>query len=339
MIRRDFAWWFLVGIVGTACAPVSPIRTGHDTEAAELAALGEKTDGEPEPCRYGEAEVNAFSVSCEQGERNDCLRAAVSRWRGCGGCVDLVRAEEGFARACKLGSQLGCSMQATVMMAGPRPRVPESLALYEGACAAGVQRACGNVGVMLTTRVPDPTPIQIDRGVGLVQNACAAGFHNFCSALGPIVAQWKLRTRFDETRRLMRSSCETGNLGACFSLAMAMKEGTLGTRRLDEGAHWASVACERGHLPSCNELGYMLVNGEGIEKNQTAGAALFYSACERGFAVACDSMGEAIENGWGFPADPVKAREFYNHACSMGNEYSCKRADPAPTRTESDERQ
>jgi TPR repeat protein len=120
---------------------------------------------------------------------------------------------------------------------------------------------------------------------------------------------------------------------------MAMKEGTLGIRRLDEGAHWASVACERGHLPSCNELGYMLVNGEGIEKNQTAGAALFYSACERGFAVACDSMGEAIENGWGFPADAVKAREFYNHACSLGNEYSCKRADPAPTSTELGERQ
>lgn len=283
------------------------------------------TLGGPSPaCEYDAAALNGFEERCAAASSDDCVLAALGHSRGCGTQVNSTKAEELTARACKLGNLLGCSTYAALLLNEPEPRLSESINVLRTLCSQGLQRACSNVGIALTTRVVAPTPEQLNEGVELVRTGCRKHLSG-CSAYGGLIMKLGLRERFAEALGALRASCSAEHLESCYNLAVALEDGSLGVQNHHEAARVAFEACEKGHLEACNRLGYMFAQGHGVRKDEIRAAAILYSACLQGSANACDSTGEAIENGWLFPKDNAQAREFYKYACDYGNVYSCKR--------------
>ncbi|HEX2878650.1 MAG TPA: tetratricopeptide repeat protein [Polyangiaceae bacterium] len=301
---------------------------------AELARLGEVAPGAAEDpkCTHDPASVALLEQRCTVGSRDACIQAALAHWRGCGVAQDNLRAEELFATACGLGSVASCSMQAYLMGQGPSPRVEEARKLYERTCHQGLVRACGNLGIVLTTKLESPSSADVEKGIQLIHRACVDGPPYYCAPLLLVVEKRNVKAWFERARNAVGHACNAGNLDSCYALGNAVEDGTVGMQDYVIAARLHNFACERGHMPSCNSAGYMMIQGHGYTKDPYAGAALFYYACGNGFAAACDSFGEAMENGWGFKQDKGKAAEFYRYACSMGHAHSCKRLElPTPS--------
>jgi TPR repeat protein len=326
---RSF-WAFLLTVLAALPACIQPRGPVGD---ADFAALGddeleverivEQVNAVESACEVTPQQLAAMVVGCDQGLRGDCIRAGVGYWRGCGAAPDQAHAEKFLERACSLGSQTSCRLQAQVILESKTPRPAEAAAVLERACRIGGKRACGDLGVVLTTRLTNPTATDRERGITVLLGACRAGYHVFCTRLATIIERQKLSRHFEDARLVLKQACDSNYLDACYTLAITLEDGTLGLRDYDMGADLAARTCRRDHQPSCNALGHMFVLGHGVAKDPYRGAQLFYAACRQRYAPACHSMGEAVEKGWGVGPDQGKAREFYQYACTIGSDYSC----------------
>jgi uncharacterized protein len=274
-------------------------------------------------CEVTPEQVEQMVAGCDRGLRDDCIRTGVAYWRGCGTPADETQGEKYLEKACGLGSLTSCRLQAQVIADGAKPRPVEAVAVLDKACKKGGQPACGDLGVVLTTRSTQPSTKDVERGVTFLLETCRAGYSVFCNRFALVIELKKLSHHFSEARIALRQACDSNYLDACWTLARTLEDGTLGSRDYVLGAKLADHACRKDHQPSCNALGYMFVRGHGVAQDPYRGAQLFYAACAEGYPPACGSMGEATEKGWGVEPDQQKALEFYQRACALGNEHSC----------------
>lgn len=273
-------------------------------------------------CGCSARDVRLLEAECADGRRFSCFAAATQYRHGCGVEHDRAAEERLYGAACRLGSRVGCELEATAISDhGGDPN--RGLALLEATCNRGYAPACGHLGVLLWTSKRDKSVVV--RGVGLIERACMSGgtAAHYCSRLGTVVGESQDHDRFEKVRTLMLKACASGYLDSCHVLGIALEDGTLGVSDAVEAGRLQATACARGYLMACNALGYMCAKGNGTPKDTAAAYNLFAHACKEGFIPACDSVAEAIEKGWGVDVDPVKALEFYEYACRMGNVSSC----------------
>ena len=338
MKLEPFRVWTLTLLVGAACGhgdvPRPAVPRPEAAPAPEAAPLPEQArPGVPQEelalldreyayhgkeCTRTAEEIVAIERRCSEARWADCYYAGAMYHTGCGVTRDIVRAVALYQRSCGFGSMLACTL------AGSNSNdLERGMALLEEPCARGFLPACGGLGAGL---IIGGNPSDAERALRLLDEACRDSI-GFCSNFGKAVIKLKVEPRFAAARALLEHACTARELDACYVLALALEDGSLGTVDYDAAAALNSATCHHlGHMPSCNALGYMRVRGRGGEKNPMQGARLFHMACERGYAPACDSMGEATEKGWGVPANGAQALEFYEYACSLRSEHGCQRA-------------
>jgi len=302
----------------------------NSNDESDVERVVEEVNALPSACAVTPQQLAAMVASCGQGVRDDCIRAGVAYWRGCGAEEDQSRAETYLGKACGLGSATSCRLQAQVIIESTRPRPSDAAAILDQACSRGSRQACGDFGVVVTTRMKNADAAVKERGISALFAACRAGHPQFCIRLATIVERQQLSQHFPDVRMVLQEACHSHYLDACYSLAIAAEDGTLGVKDYGLGATLASQTCQKGHQPSCNAFGHMFVLGHGVAKDPYRGARLFYAACQQRYAPACHSMGEAVEKGWGVGPDHEKAREFYRYACKIGSAPSCDTDPSAP---------
>ena len=312
-----------------ACVKPSPgPRTAEPAtlrdDEIEVGRIVEDVNAVESACEVTPAQMSDFVANCDRNVRDDCIRAGVGYWRGCGSTVDQVRGEGYLHKACVMGSLTACRLQAQAISESRNPRAREAAAILDRACRIGGTQACGDLGVVLTTRLRNPSVADQERGIALLFGACRSGYHVFCTRVATIIERKKFSQHYSSARMALEQACDVGYLDACYTLAITSEDGTLGIRDYKVAAALATEACRKDHQPSCNALGYMFVLGHGVTKDSYRAAQLFYASCVKHYAPACHSMGEAVAKGWGVGPDQQKAREFYQYACAIGSDDSCK---------------
>jgi TPR repeat protein len=126
--------------------------------------------------------------------------------------------------SCQKGDAAACSMLGVIHELGlgvPKDR-SRARALYQGACSARYQRACGNLGELL---------------------------------LGdPAVGDKLPGSRPVDPIALLRAACDAGSGRHCGVLGRAYATGTGVARALQAAASFSELACGRGDAASCVRL-------------------------------------------------------------------------------------
>jgi uncharacterized protein len=295
------AWWILLLPLGCSQALVSaPPPSGCVSAPSAV----EEEEGQLESLVYTRQEgygcsakrVQQLEARCAEGRRSACFAAATQYRQGCGVEHGRGGEEKLYGAACRLGSRVGCELEATAISDhGGDPA--RALALLEATCNRGYAPACGHLGLLLWMSKRDKEAIA--RGVGLIERACLSGGRglHYCSRLGTIVGENRDRGHFDKVSSLLSTACEWGYLDSCYVLGIALEDGTLGVCNAVEAARLQGAGCEQGYLMSCNALGYMYAKGNGRPKDPVAAYDIFARACQKRFVAACDSVAEAIEKG------------------------------------------
>lgn len=318
----------IVSLLSMACASTDrEPQTAMDTYEEDR-ILGENMgDGSFAQCTRSMADVHGHEASCESKENErrklDCAITATMYWRGCGVPKDHRKAEELYAQACRLGSTPSCSMQALLVAGRDPAAVPQVVAIFESSCERGDVHACGNLGVVLTTRVPSADRKQVARGLALLEEACDR-YGNHCVAYARVVSERRLQEHYAEATHLLKSSCDKRHLESCNQLAQHYEQGSLGILDQSLAADLASRACDRGHLPACYTVGLMLAEGHGFGRDEARAAMMLYDLCTKRVADSCFSVAWMVEKGRGVKPDARKAMELHRYGCKLGSKESCE---------------
>ncbi|MDY5520204.1 tetratricopeptide repeat protein [Campylobacter lanienae] len=82
-------------------------------------------------------------------------------------------------------------------------------------------------------------------------------------------------------------------------------------------------SCDGGDMDACFYLGKLYDNGEGVTQNYQKAAELWKKACDGGNPSACGALGTLYEGGKGLRQDYAIAKEYFGKACDLGNQLGC----------------
>ena len=162
---------------------------------------------------------------------------------------------------------------------------------------------------------PAPAPISRER-------ACAIGDPSACQRLafdhGDRGDKAKSSSFGARTIRLLRSSCDTGDLHRCTWLGLLYSKGTfVPTDRARASQLWRQ-ACDSGFGLACRNLANTVDDSE-----VALWSSLLQRACELGERTACSSLGEDYAEGYRLKQDLIRAVPLLERACELGEAASC----------------
>ena len=82
-------------------------------------------------------------------------------------------------------------------------------------------------------------------------------------------------------------------------------------------------SCDNGDMGACFYLGKLYYTGEGVKQNYQKAAELWKKACDGGNPSACGALGILYEEGKGLRQDYAIAKEYFGKACDLGDQLGC----------------
>ncbi len=233
--------------------------------------------------------LKLLDQSCSGGHLRACGPFGVMHAEGRGVPVNLTKAYELFASACKARSPGGC--------------VYEGRALLNG---AGVKQ---------------------DRALGLkqMQTGCELGEGEGCYLLGTVYDYGELGVEVDFAKAATwyQKAIDAKVVTGFFGLGTLYLEGRgvevnyeLALELLDRG-------CRNGEVRSCNNLASMHLKGLGTEKAPSKAIELYERACKAKEPVGCQNFALLLAAGKGRPGDKKAAQKYFRFACDKGLQMSC----------------
>lgn len=216
-----------------------------------------------------------------------------------------------------VGSTVGCS------------RTPAAMAPGNFASQACVEVSLRRSGARLTASAPDGADRDtLPDALAQFSRACAAGEPSACSALG-VMYEVGAATRANPVRasHLYQRACEAGNVGGCMNLGRAYLHGIGVVRRLDRAHELLDRSCKYPHPVACRELGTMYLMGDGVAPSATSAVSYFLTACELGDGAGCMKLGALYEKGIGVEQNIGEALAAYELGCVEGQADACDAVD------------
>lgn len=254
----------LIGLAVAVCAimgaAVSFILMGTSTEPAP--EVGAATAEAPA------AAVPLTTESCDAGHAEACL--ALARKHREGDVYAQVEAGNYFARACRLGSGVGCWEKAQAHTDnGWLRHDPQAAAEWTmEACALNVTNSC-DVLRRLERSLED----------GALEDAYAR----------------MVETLAEDCESFVPNSGSHLPSFRCGRAMTWLREGKAGRDRAAEAQELALVACGRGGTWACHEAAQALREGDGVPEDKAAAFALYSKTCEeQGDRTACDVASQMI---------------------------------------------
>jgi TPR repeat protein/serine/threonine protein kinase len=131
--------------------------------------------------------------------------------------------------------------------------------------------------------------------------------------------------RFVEALPLLESSCDGGEIKACYELGNLYEYGNGVTQDLGKARLLYQKICDGGDVSACINVAQFYEDGEGVTQDYGQAMKLFLKACEGGKMAACSKLGFRYEHGQGITQDYGQARTLYQKACDGGDMSGCNR--------------
>ncbi len=243
---------------------------------------------------------------------------------------DLRGAAAALSPVCEAGDPVACTVVGwAAIQVEPGKVDPElrqldaALAHFRSACAAGVERACVDEGVLLLRGAEGPEGMK--RAEALFLTACQMGELSGCRRLGAMYHNGRGVGRdIHKARAYYQQACEGGLALGCNGLALLDHLG-IGTpkRPLRAEANYVR-ACDAGLVSACANLEKLYRGGVDPDRDPASAMALWESGCERGVAVACANGGRLADDPrMGERSDPARARMLLTRGCATGDPFTC----------------
>jgi hypothetical protein len=268
-----------------------------------------------------DAVVALHQAACDAGYAPSCERS----WPA----GDQQKAATVLRPACDAGDHAACTVVAWAAVQEEPGRIKatlpegaEPLALLDAACAAGIERACVEAGVLLTRGVEGEAGLP--RAQQLFQTACQVGELAGCRRLGALYHSGQGVGRdLDKARQWYGKACEGGYAAGCNGLALIDHLG-VGTPRDPVSAERNYLkACDGGHEAACENLVKLYRNGVDPTRDPEAALQVWTRGCERGVAAACANGGRLADDPALGGRDPVAAARLLGKGCDAGDPFTC----------------
>ncbi len=263
----------------------------------------------------------AWAVACEAGHAVACEAAS---WRS-GGPIAPDRARAALSESCDAGEPASCLAMGWLLSQARfgAPDPSRGAMLMQGACEAGLTRACMDWAVALITAGTDPA-----LGDQRLSAGCDAGEAASCREKG----------RRDGDVWLLERGCLLGDAVACRLAGQALLGGpspgrawTLleaGCQRRDAEscliaaragrADWPvallTAGCAAYNTTSCGRLASLYAAGAGVGQSNALAGQFHRIACTHGETGSCD-----MSDG------PVGVPDFHRLRCERGDPAGCQR--------------
>lgn len=250
----------------------------------EHGSFGLKRDSVRAALLWEEA-ASVLAASCENGDAQDCTRAASVLGMGIrdgGGDAETREMGAWIERyaddGCRGGDPVGCALLGAIYERGRGvPRDPaRAIAQYDKACSGGYAPSCLTLAAFRegdTAASASAYRRACDAGSGF---GCAAAAQRYRRGVG-------VRLDPEQAGHLFARGCALGDPAACVLGAEMFAQGTAADRR--RAAVLASAGCAQDIAPAC------LLLGEAYEAAGDRGEALelYRKACEAGEDKACSA--------------------------------------------------
>jgi uncharacterized protein len=229
-----------------------------------------------------EGYVRAQAIRCEWGLKEQCAFVGSAYMSGLWVSRDRAQARRYYQRACELGSQDHC-VESTVLSLELRQnvRVPDVLAVWEKACAAGSAYGCHTLGIALAVDAYE-LGLQLDmlRGRSYLAKACAARYLPACGWEAALVVKLQEKSGYSAAHSQLLDACRRQERESCYFLATMDFAGTFAA--VDEVAARRNLArsCSLGWGNACAALAWFNDEGIGGEQSSANARALARQSCE-----------------------------------------------------------
>jgi uncharacterized protein len=227
-----------------------------------------------------------------------------------------------YARACDLGSAVGCNDLAILLGSADAQALP----LLERACSLGLTRGCANLGTELLRQ--EPADAERARAVKLLQNACEQNDAYGCAELADALyaeQQRGQKSEFGRAYAAYEKACKLGNLPACYGQGWMLKNGEGTQQDPTRARELFRFACSQDNYDGCAALGFDLLEGAQNREEFDEGLRFCRLACEHDQALGCYTLGRvhAVSSE---PGVRTGAVALLKRACTLGYADSCKQA-------------
>jgi len=254
---------------------------------------------------------------------------------------DPERAAQLFAKACDMGSALGCARLGQQLLRGEgvAKDSPRGVELLDRGCKEDIYFACGELALTLADGwgVPKDLP----RAEKVFQKACEMGTRFSCVDLGRVLGRADEETRRKSLERY-HGRCEHGGTIAssqyCIvadALACGLGDAEACVRhgllllvyqqdKDGEAAAALDKACGAGQAMGCLSLARQLLESDPSSAEAAAAAGHLRKACNGGSGPGCRELGYLFFTGSGVERNVGGAAQILEYVCSAGDPISCR---------------
>lgn len=286
--------------------------------------------------RHGAGPVAPLRRACEDGGTEACGYLAFFYWRGRGIAQDAEEAARLFARACDGGDRYSCWYLGLLYERG------DGVARDFGSARRYYQRGCDHdryecdglglsfpgwehlvATIYSPFRVATTEPLRKAARRRLVQ-ACGRSDAHACRIAG-ILAMRDQNSDRTEAVRLLRQSCDGGNLAGCLALSYRYLTRRAAKRQHREALRILHRACHGGEVKACSKLGQVYSDGKYVEEDPAKAARFHRQACNENVSHSCAELGYLYEVGQGVAQSYEYAARLYDLACTTDAPSACER--------------
>ncbi|OIP31444.1 MAG: hypothetical protein AUK47_22475 [Deltaproteobacteria bacterium CG2_30_63_29] len=155
--------------------------------------------------------------------------------------------------------------------------------------------------------------------------ACEAGLQDACAEVGMRLSSGRGQATASPERAypLVSAACGAGSQLGCLYQAQLLYAGIGVARSLKDGAKLFATTCDAGSSRACVWLGIATDRGKGVKRDLKKSAQLQQTACDAGDGMGCGQLGEKHRKGRGVPKDAEKRLELLQLGCDKRDGESC----------------
>jgi TPR repeat protein len=218
-----------------------------------------------------------------------CLELGRMRGFGIGGRVDWEGGESATQMACDQGLAPACAAVAVDAFFGTgRPRDPQLARRLAQRTESAIRDGCAHedgTSCMLASHLAD---------MGLIDGGQTAA-----------------RAFREQTRRLLKPRCESGDAFACLWISVGKSQSSPAAKEaLQRG-------CELGSAVACGALGGSFLFGLGVPQDPAKAITYLKTGCDAGDRWGCHALCEQLTSGRSVPKDEAAARPACEQAFSL----------------------
>lgn len=271
------------------------------------------------------AAVSMFGQACDMGLAAACTMAGRVEHDLASNGKDHIRSARMFAKACRMGDELGCA--GTGLALGPLSRAnstePEGLTtlallmMGEECRHEGGAQACVDAADLLGSG--DDIGIDLAAVREYAVRACADEDRAGCAGLAvfPDVGNSPA-----EIREMREAACMAGRASGCDALLDELIAGADGKYREDNVA-LLQKACGEWVGIACADLGLYYSQGPEEYRQPDLARSFMRLGCDAFVAKACFAFSVMHKKGIGGPANEKRAVSLVGHACELGERKAC----------------